>query len=678
MKIFFGDIVHTWNSKAMWTSPLNVGYIASYANKKLKEDGIEIEFKLFKNPQLMLDAIRDEKPDVVALSHYVWNARINKKIFDFTKSILPKCLNVGGGPQFTNFNSNEDEAIKFFKKNMNCDFYILNQGEKGFYQLAKSFFVSNFNIDEVKQKENPGMLTNDLLARNKVHVGSDIGPLDDLNEIPSPYLDGLLDPFFEGYYVPVIETNRSCPYRCTFCAWGIGTQKLLRFGEDRVKEEIRYIAKRTKNTGSLFIADANFSILERDASFAKEIYEQHVSVGYPNYVIVQWNKTRPDRVANVAKEFKDIAQVGASMQSLDEDVLKAIKRKNLTIDQITSLLSDLKQFSSKEGSTFSELIIGLPEETKKSHLDSNKKLIDMGFEVNNYNLHLLPGTEMSGKESREKYFKKTGWRLYDNGYGIYDDELIVEGEEVVTETKTLSVNDFKYFRFFHFLQQMMWGKKWYYDYLVFFNYYKIHPVDVINEIIIKCKANKKNKMHDIFNAFIKDYMEAESFSTYDELREYWAKSKNFQRLKDGGYGKLNSLYTFEVVINHREDFKELLLDLKDIFIKNYKIENLEDFTAAYDEVVVFQESLHIKIDKNLRIQDKYNKKFKYDFVNWRNKNYENLKKIPKNKEIRFYTDPKQKIFLEQQFKQYKSDNIIQTLRMMTVDSDPWQFTYSVR
>ena len=74
---------------------------------------------------------------------------------------------------------------------------------------------------------------------------------------------------------------------------------------------------------------------------------------------------------------------------------------------------------------------------------------------------------MSGKESREKYFKKTGWRLYDNGYGIYNDELIVEGEEVVTETKTLSVDDFKYFRFFHFLQQMMWGKKWYYDYLVF-------------------------------------------------------------------------------------------------------------------------------------------------------------------------------------------------------------------
>ena len=82
----------------------------------------------------MLDAIRDEKPDIVALSHYVWNAKINKKIFDFTKSLHPGCLNVGGGPQFTLHNYNEEEATKFFKKNINCDFYILNQGEKGFYK----------------------------------------------------------------------------------------------------------------------------------------------------------------------------------------------------------------------------------------------------------------------------------------------------------------------------------------------------------------------------------------------------------------------------------------------------------------------------------------------------------------------------------------------------------------
>ena len=677
MKIFFGDIVHTWNNKGTWTSPLNIGYVASYANKKLADDGIDISFKLFKNPQVMLDAIRDEKPNVVALSHYVWNAEINKVIFEYTKSILPECLTVGGGPQFTNHNNNQVEAKKFFKKSTNLDFYILNQGEKGFYQLVKNFYNCNFDINSLKEKNNPGMLTNDLKNNNKIYIGEDIGPLNDLNDIPSPYLTGLLDPFFEGFYVPIIETNRSCPYRCTFCAWGIGTQKLLRFDEERVKEEIKYIASRTKHTGSLYIADANFSILERDVSFAREIYNQHIKVGYPNFVIVQWNKTRPDRVARVAKEFKHITQVGASMQSFDEDVLKAIKRKNLSIDQINGLLTDLKQFSSQEN-TFSELIIGLPRETKESHLEANRKLINMGFEINNYNLHLLPGTEMSGEESRKEYFKKTGWHLYDNGYGIYNNKLIVEGEEVVTETTTLSVDDFKYFRFFHFLQQMMWGKKWYYEYLIFLKNHNIHPVDVINEIIIKCKEDKKNQMHDVFSSFIWDYTEAECFSTFEELKNFWSKPKNLERLENGEYGKLNSLYTFEVVLKNRDSFRKLLLDIKDKFINNYKIEDKDNFKMAYDEVVIFQESLHIKIDNELNVEEKFNKTFKYDFINWKNKNYPKLEKVQNNKEVNFYISKDQKKFLQQQFNQYRSKNISATLRMMSVDSDPWQFIYNIK
>ena len=74
--------------------------------------------------------------------------------------------------------------------------------------------------------------------------------------------------------------------------------------------------------------------------------------------------------------------------------------------------------------------------------------IDLDFEIWNYNLHLLPGTEMDHEESRKKYIKKTGWRLHDNAYGIYQGEKIFEGQETVTETNTLSVEDFRYFRFF--------------------------------------------------------------------------------------------------------------------------------------------------------------------------------------------------------------------------------------
>ena len=60
MKIFLGDLVHTWNKVSVWTMPLNIGYIAAYAEKYLPS---YFEFKLFKDPELMIKAIKEEKPD---------------------------------------------------------------------------------------------------------------------------------------------------------------------------------------------------------------------------------------------------------------------------------------------------------------------------------------------------------------------------------------------------------------------------------------------------------------------------------------------------------------------------------------------------------------------------------------------------------------------------------------
>ena len=228
------------------------------------------------------------------------------------------------------------------------------------------------------------------------------------------------------------------------------------------------------------------------------------------------------------------------MQTLNDDVLSAIKRKNLTSDQVVQLKKEMGLIGPKDKS-FTELIIGLPNETRKSHIEANRKLIDLDFEVWNYNLHLLPGTEMDDEESRKNYFKKTGWRLHDNAYGIYQGEKVFEGQETVTETNTLSVEDFKYFRYFHFLQQMMWSKKWYYYFLKFLKGYNIHPVDVIDKIIEKSKSDN-GEIGKLYSEFMKDHREAEQFDTFEELNKFWQKDSNFDRLKSGEYGKLNMLY----------------------------------------------------------------------------------------------------------------------------------------
>ena len=671
MKIFLGDLVHTWEKGGIWTIPLNVGYVASYASTYLSQAGIECSFKIFKDPIKMIEAIKREKPDVVGLSYYVWNMNLNHKVFGVVKKHVPTAFTVGGGPCFTNQNANEVDAKEFFYKQQYCDAYVINQGEKGFVELIKTFYNVHLDLEKLRREVVSGSLINDLKKNNRVYVGDDIGALDDLNDIPSPYLNGMMDSFFEGSYIPLLETNRSCPYRCTFCAWGIGTTKLKRFDENRVLNEIEYISERCKNATTLFIADANFGILERDVDFAKKIYACHELTGFPHNVAVQWNKGKMDRVLRTAKAFKTLAQIGASVQSLNPDVLKSIKRKNLPFDKIIELQKELALVGQEER-LFSELIIGLPFETKESHIDANRKLIDAGFEIWNYNLHIIPGTEMDSKESRDSFFKKIGWRLHSNAYGIYDGEKVFEGQEAVLETSTLSKEDFRYFRFFHFLQQMMWSKKWYYDFLMLLKGQKIHPVEFFDMFIKKCQ-NDKGEMGKLYLDFMKDYDEVESFESFEELKEFWKSDINFERLSNGDYGKLNMLYMYKVILDHRDSFNALAVDIIKEYSSNLKLDIDID---AIKEILRFQNRKFIKFDKGFDIKHEIISTFKYDILDWKKTGYQKLNKSS-NIKYRFFLSDYNRKTLEIQLKQFKSKNLNASLRNMTAYTDSRQFFYEV-
>ena len=37
MKIYLGDLFHTWTKGGIWTIPLNIGYVGSYTKKKFEE-----------------------------------------------------------------------------------------------------------------------------------------------------------------------------------------------------------------------------------------------------------------------------------------------------------------------------------------------------------------------------------------------------------------------------------------------------------------------------------------------------------------------------------------------------------------------------------------------------------------------------------------------------------------
>src|SRR6185503_10105650 len=91
--------------------------------------------------------------------------------------------------------------------------------------------------------------------------------LRDLAQIASPFLDGTFDALYathrDRFGAAVLETNRGCPFACTFCDWGQATQsRVHELPFDRVAAELDWVAR--SGLGYLYIVDANFGIRPRD------------------------------------------------------------------------------------------------------------------------------------------------------------------------------------------------------------------------------------------------------------------------------------------------------------------------------------------------------------------------------------------------------------------------------
>ena len=427
LRIALGDLSYlngasSLNPKAGWDSnlyvPLNIGFLASYAKRRF---GRDVDVRLFKDPAAMLQHIRDERPDLIGLSAYYWNAELDRLVVRKARSIpgyTPRI--VFGGPSV---DSDPSEQALYKARHAGVDLVIPNEGEAGFASVVAA-----------------------MLGGTDIHIP--IGLSTDLSEVPSPYLDGTLDPFLDGPFQPLIQTSRLCPYTCAFCVSGKNRGKLRAFSLDQVREEIAYIARRFKERPDyvLFIVDENFGIMERDIDVARFLRQTHETVGYPAKVFYYNDK----RFTHICRSLQEILGslcyqgVTLSLQSENPETLKEIKRRNLTDEQITSAISWARGLGLR---TTTELIFGLPMETRESFKALLDKCARLGFDwILCRNLIIFDGIEMSRAGYRERLQIETRRRLMNGNAQMIEGELCAESEQVVVSSTTFDFEDYKFFR----------------------------------------------------------------------------------------------------------------------------------------------------------------------------------------------------------------------------------------
>lgn len=441
--IYFADLTHTGRGIHASTFPLGMACVASYAKKELGE---EFVIKVFKFPDDLCKAIIEEPPNFLCMSNYSWNFELGYKICQLAKERSFHPITVFGGP---NFPESPTERLQFLKQRTAIDFYIYNEGEIGFVELIERLQQHNYNINTLKQ--NKEEITNcSYLYKNSSEEQLIQGPFKrilDLNCIPSPYLTGIMDPFFDMPLTPMIETTRGCPFTCAFCADGVlSKSKVVRFDRERTQQELDYIVARIKNIDELIITDLNFGMYKEDVYIAEYIAKIKKKHNWPINIGASTGKNNKEQVLQVIKILEGSLVTGAAIQSSDPGVLKNIKRNNISLEAYRGFLEYSNTFMN-DAVAFTEIILALPGDTKEKHFSSLQYGIDNGAKiVRMYQAMLLTGTAMASDEMRKGFQYLTKFRIIPGGVGIYhfDNKAFyaAEVEEIIVGNKDMPFEDY--------------------------------------------------------------------------------------------------------------------------------------------------------------------------------------------------------------------------------------------
>jgi radical SAM superfamily enzyme YgiQ (UPF0313 family) len=435
----------------------------------------------FKSPiykRLLLDeCVNDLKDcDIILFSTYVWNINISLEIAKKLKQIDKKKFIIFGGP------SAPDISETFLRTNNFIDCICHQEGERTITNLLDYY-------PEDEWQKIPGI---SYVNSNNYYRNSNLPKMREISHLPSPYLTGIFDKLIkenpDEHWLASWETNRGCPFSCTFCDWGSATtSKISRMDMKKLEEELLWFARH--KIEFIYVCDANFGILPRDYEIAKMALDIKKKYGYPHILSVQTTKNARERSYKIQKLLYDGGMhksINLAMQSTDMTTLKEIKRDNISIDDYKELQ---RRFIADKIPTYTDLIIGLPGDTYEKFTRSVDDLIQSGqhYRIQYNNLSILPNAEMA----REEYMKKNQIKTIEipivNMHGSLDEtpaDGIVERQNMVISTKDMPTEDWIKVRKYATLTEFL-----------YFN--KMLQLPII--ILQKLKNNNFNFFFDLFN-----------------------------------------------------------------------------------------------------------------------------------------------------------------------------------
>jgi putative methyltransferase len=558
----------------------------------------------------------------------MWNEQLSLKLANLLKRKY-NCLIIFGGP------SCPHNPTEYFRKYKFIDIAVRAEGEEAFNQILLRYIDNKKDFRDI-----PNVSFRN--QEDKCIINTNPSPFNrDLDIYPSPYLTGEFEYLFSNIknhnYQIIIETNRGCPFLCTYCYWGKGgnNTKYKFHSLERVFSEIDWIAK--KKIKYVFNADSNFGMHRRDMDIAQKLVDTKINTGYPEKFRTCWGKNTSEQIFKIASllNLYDLEKgITLARQTNSKQALLNVKRDNIKL----SSYSELEQkFNKLKIPVYAEMILGLPGETNESWKDGLCEIIETSIEnhIFVYQAEIYPNTEFNEKYYREKYkIKSKKIKLNEIHCSPRDQDWLQEYQDIVIANSTMTKEDWKKRNIFAITLIVIHSFKLGFYFLYFFHdFMKINMKDIINGLIEN--ANEKDTPF-FFKNCIKEI-------------ELWLENI----LKGEGRGILNKKYS------------DVFLDIEEVVALNL-FENLQTF---YKEInFIFKKIIgEKKYNENLEI---INEITKYQLLRMPNKKGGNVSEkfnynIP---EYMFYINSNPRIKIK------KKSNEVKSVNTKNYESNYHQFT----
>ena len=392
--------------------------------------------------------------DLAGLSLYTWNARYALAVARAARARNPDLRIVAGGPSVPR---RPDAVARFLDAEPAIDALVLGEGERTFVEVIRAARAGAPLADLA------GVVTRDGAAP---HFGPPRARMsgEAFDAVGSPYLDGTFEELVaRGEIAPigaaVLETNRGCPFACTFCDWGQATHsRVHELPGARVERELAWLAER--KVPYLYLVDANFGIRRRDEDLTRTIGALARAHGAPRFVFFHLTKNATAknlRTVEILREHGVATQVALSMQDFDPDVLVAIERDNI---RPADALALRERCHAQGIPTLNELLLGLPGQTAASVRASVAAAItpfpDDSFFL--YPTRVLENAELAAPAYRARHGIETRsvpWHPPDPAEPAH----VLEHEEIVVATRTLPVDAWRDAYAFGYLLSALWNQR---------------------------------------------------------------------------------------------------------------------------------------------------------------------------------------------------------------------------